>query len=111
MLHHVPTEALQDRLLAEARQVLRPGGVFAGFDGVSSFLFRFVHLGDTYMPVNPDTLGRRLEAAGFTDVVVERARARLRFCASRGYGGAEGIVSFGQKGQAIAERLAAGDSA
>jgi ubiquinone/menaquinone biosynthesis C-methylase UbiE len=36
MLHHVPTAALQDRLLAEARRVLRPGGVFAGFDAVGS---------------------------------------------------------------------------
>ena len=34
MLHHVPTAALQDRLFAEAFRVLRPGGVFAGSDGV-----------------------------------------------------------------------------
>jgi SAM-dependent methyltransferase len=79
MLHHVPTTALQDRLLAEARRVLRPGGVFAGFDGVGSFLFRLIHLGDTYTPVNPDTLGERLKAAGFADVAVERGRARFRF--------------------------------
>src|SRR5438067_10781825 len=65
MLHHVPTAALQDRLLAEARRVLRPGGIFAGFDGVGSFLFRLIHLGDTYNPVDPDKLGRRLEAVGF----------------------------------------------
>jgi SAM-dependent methyltransferase len=83
MLHHVPTAALQDRLLAEARRVLRPGGVFAGFDGTGSFLFRLVHLGDTYTPVNPDTFGRRLEAAGFADVAVERGRARFRFRATR----------------------------
>jgi SAM-dependent methyltransferase len=79
MLHHVPTAASQDRLLAEARRVLRPGGVFAGFDGVGSLLFRLIHLGDTYTPVNPDTFGRRLEAAGFADVAVERGRARFRF--------------------------------
>lgn len=84
MLHHVPTEALQDQLLAQARRVLRLGGVFAGFDGVGSFLFRLVHLGDTYMPVNPDTFGRRLEAAGFGDVAVERGRTRFRFRATRG---------------------------
>jgi SAM-dependent methyltransferase len=83
MLHHVPTAALQDRLLTETRRVLRPGGVFAGFDGVGSFLFRLVHLGDTYNPVDPDMLGRRLEAAGFADVAVERGRARFRFQATR----------------------------
>jgi SAM-dependent methyltransferase len=83
MLHHVPAPALQDRLLAEARRVLRAGGVFAGFDGVGSVLFRLIHLGDTYTPVDPDTLGRRLEAAGFTGVAVERGRARFRFWATR----------------------------
>jgi SAM-dependent methyltransferase len=82
MLHHVPSALLQDRLLAEARRVLRPGGVFAGFDGVGSFLFRLVHLGDTYTPVDPATFGRRLEAAGFADVAVERGRARFRFRAT-----------------------------
>jgi SAM-dependent methyltransferase len=79
MLHHVPSAALQDRLLAEARRVLRPGGVFAGFDGVASFLFGLIHVGDTYTPVNPDTFARRLEAAGFIYVAVERGRARFRF--------------------------------
>jgi SAM-dependent methyltransferase len=83
MLHHVPTVELQDRMLAEARRVLRPGGVFAGFDAVGSLPFRLIHLGDTYNPVNPDTFGRRLEAAGFADVAVERAWARFRFRATR----------------------------
>ena len=82
MLHHVPSAALQDRLLAEARRVLRPGCAFAGFDGVGSFVFRLIHLGDTYTPVDPGTFGRRLEAAGFTEVAVERAWARFRFRAS-----------------------------
>jgi SAM-dependent methyltransferase len=83
MLHHVPTAALQDRLLRVARRVLRPGGVFAGFDGVGSLLFRLIHLGDTYNSVEPGTLGRRLEAAGFTAVTVERGWARFRFRATR----------------------------
>ena len=30
MLHHVPSPALQNQLLAEVRRVFRPGGVFAG---------------------------------------------------------------------------------
>jgi SAM-dependent methyltransferase len=83
MLHHVPTATLQDRLLAEAWRVLRPGGIFAGFDGVASFLFRVIHLNDTYTPVNPDTFGRRLEAAGFASASVERGPGRFRFRATR----------------------------
>lgn len=83
MLHHVPTVALQDRLLAEASRVLRPGGVFAGFDGAGSLAFRLIHLGGPYMPVDPVTLALRLEAAGFADVTVERTGARFRFRAMR----------------------------
>jgi SAM-dependent methyltransferase len=82
MLHHVPTMAMQDRLLAEARRVLRPGGVFAGFDGIGSFLFRLIHLGDTYNPVDPRTLGQRLEGAGFTNVAIEIVRGGFRFRAT-----------------------------
>ncbi len=83
MLHHVPSAALQDRLLAEARRVLRPGGVFAGFDGVGSFLFRLIHVGDAYNPIEPGTFGRRLEVAGFAEVAVEREGARFRLRAVR----------------------------
>jgi SAM-dependent methyltransferase len=83
MLHHVPSAALQDQFLTEAWRVLRPGGVLAGFDGVDSFLFRAIHIRDTYTPVNPETLGHRLAAAHFAEVVVERGWARFRFCATR----------------------------
>ena len=83
MLHHVTTAAAQDGLLSEARRVLCPGGVFAGFDGVDSLLFRLVHLGDGYLPVEPGTFGRRLQAAGFTDVTIEQGRRRFRFQARR----------------------------
>jgi SAM-dependent methyltransferase len=83
MLHHVPSAAQQDCLLAEARRVLRPGGIFVGFDGVGSFLFRLIHLGDIYTPVDPGNFGRRLEVAGFVDVVVERGSSRFRFRATR----------------------------
>jgi len=83
MLHHVSTAAAQDCLLSEARRVLCPGGVFVGFDGVDSFLFRLVHLGDGYMPVDPRMFGKRLKAAGFTDVTVEQGCRRFRFRAKR----------------------------
>ncbi len=62
--------------------MLRSGGVFAGFDGIGSFVFRLIHLGDTYNPVAAETLGQ-LEAAGFADVAVERRKARFRFRATR----------------------------
>jgi len=83
MLHHVATAVAQDCLFSEARRVLCSGGVFVGFDGMDSLLFRLVHLGDRYMPVEPDTLGRRLLAAGFTDPTIEQGRRRFRFRAKR----------------------------
>jgi SAM-dependent methyltransferase len=79
MLHHVPTPPLQDRLFAEAFRVLRPGGIFAGIDGVPSLTFRVMHLGDTYNPVSPDTLPDRLRRAGFTDVAVSVAGGEQRW--------------------------------
>ncbi len=81
MLHHIPTAALQDQLLVEARRVLRPRGFFAGFDGVASLAFRIIHFGDVYTPVDPAAFRGRLEAAGFADVSVERESTRFRFCA------------------------------
>src|SRR5882757_3831772 len=45
MLHHVPTDALQDRIFAEAFRALRPGGVFAGSDSQPSVPFRLLHIG------------------------------------------------------------------
>ncbi|HZQ32560.1 MAG TPA: class I SAM-dependent methyltransferase [Mycobacterium sp.] len=71
MLHHVPTPALQDQMFAEAFRVLQPGGVFAGTDGVPSFLMRVSHIHDTYNPAIPDTLPDRLRRAGFSEVQVD----------------------------------------
>jgi len=80
MLHHVPTPRLQDRILAEARRVLGPGGVLAGSDSLVTTPFRLVHLGDVMVPVDPATLPGRLRAAGFDDVAVSTAAGRsLRF--------------------------------
>jgi ubiquinone/menaquinone biosynthesis C-methylase UbiE len=83
MLHHVPSPALQDRLLSEVARVLRPGGVFAGVDSVSSRSFRLLHLFDTMVVVDPRTFPKRLEAAGFRDVRVEVNQYAFRFRAHR----------------------------
>ena len=79
MLHHVPTAELQDRLFAEAFRVLRPGGVFAGSDSVTSLRFRILHFRDTCNTVSPQTLPDRLHAAGFHDVDVEVRAGRQRW--------------------------------
>lgn len=79
MLHHVPTTELQDRLFAEAFRVLRPGGVFAGSDGVPSLLFSLLHFRDICNPVPPKEMPDRLRAAGFTDVDVDVIPGRQRW--------------------------------
>ncbi len=79
MLHHVPSAALQDRLLAEVARVLRPGGTFAGVDSVSGCGFRLLHLFDTMLVVDPASFPKRLEAAGFVDVQVDINSYAFRF--------------------------------
>jgi SAM-dependent methyltransferase len=70
MLHHVPTTALQNAILAEAFRVLRPGGVFIGSDSLASDDLHHFHEGDTYLPVEPAALLTRLQTIGFTPVTV-----------------------------------------
>ncbi len=72
MLHHVPSSALQDRLLGETCRVLKPGGLFTGSDSTPTFVWNLAHLFDTRVPVDPDSFGGRLDAAGFVDVKVRR---------------------------------------
>jgi SAM-dependent methyltransferase len=91
MLHHVPSTAAQNRLLAEAARVLRPGGTFAGTDSLGTgLLFRLLHVGDTLVPIAPDGLPARLRAAGLTGEDVRRARRSFRFRAIKPYGVAAG---------------------
>lgn len=70
MLHHVPTVDLQDRLFAEVGRVLTPGARFVLADSLGSDELEQFHDGDTYNPVDPDTLPERLGEAGFDDIVV-----------------------------------------
>ncbi len=83
MLHHVHSSALQDQLFAQVIRVLKPGAIFAGTDSRSSLLFRLIHIGDTIVMVDPNTLGTRLERVGFRDVAVDANARRFRFRARR----------------------------
>ncbi|MCA1645378.1 MAG: class I SAM-dependent methyltransferase [Chloroflexi bacterium] len=85
MLHHVPSPAQQNRLLAELRRVLRRGGLLIGVDSIEGPEWRELHIGDTCVPVDPASLADRLAQAGFVDVDVQRATPeparRFRFSA------------------------------
>jgi len=70
MLHHVPTRALQDRILAEALRVLRPGGTLIGSDSLPSDGLHQFHEGDTYNPVEPAALLTRLQTLGFGEITI-----------------------------------------
>jgi SAM-dependent methyltransferase len=84
MLHHVPSRGLQDKLLREVGRILKPGGVFAGFDSRQSLRMRLLHIRDTLVPVDPKTLGARLEKAGFQDVFIDADERAFRFHARKG---------------------------
>lgn len=71
MLHHLPTVSLQDLLFSEVARVLRPGSAFVSSDSVASPDHEANHEGDTYNPIDPDTVGHRLEAAGFSAIQVK----------------------------------------
>lgn len=79
MLHHVPTSAAQDAVLAQSRRVLRDGGVLAGSDSATSLRFRLFHLFDTHNPVDPAFFESRLRTAGFSTAEVESVEGRFRF--------------------------------
>ncbi len=70
MLHHVPTLASQNKILAEALRVLRPGGVLIGSDSLASSDLHHFHSGDAYNPVDPASLLSRLQTVGFANITV-----------------------------------------
>ncbi|SRR5579871_4013294 len=83
MLHHVPTRRLQNQVLAEVFRVLRPGGFFVGSDSLQNLFMRMIHIGDTLVPVDPDTFGVRLQNAGFEVLEIQRNAQAFRFRARR----------------------------
>ena len=73
MLHHVIT---WEDALAEVSRILKPGGVFVGYDLTDTGLARWTHKvdGSAHRLIGPDQLVDRLAVAGFRDV-----RVRLSF--------------------------------
>jgi SAM-dependent methyltransferase len=70
MLHHIPTAAGQNKLLAEALRVLRPGGVLIGSDSLPSDGLHHFHAEDTYNPIEPAALLTRLQTLGFGQITI-----------------------------------------
>ena len=89
MLHHVPTAALQNKILAEALRVLRPGGALIASDSLASDGLHHFHEGDTYYPIDPGTVVGRLQTIGFGALTV-MIDDRLKFIARKPADGADG---------------------
>jgi len=83
MLHHLPSFELQNKLFAEVARLLRPGGVFAGTDSLKGHSMKLIHLFDTMVLVDPQTLPQRLIAAGFENVQVDLNPYAFRFRARK----------------------------
>lgn len=71
MLHHLKSIELQDRVFAEIRRVLRPGGIFLAFDIPDAWIHRIGHIKSTFVPVDPSTAPRRVLRAGLSQVTME----------------------------------------
>ncbi|MCW2759664.1 MAG: hypothetical protein JWO46_3410 [Nocardioidaceae bacterium] len=70
MLHHVPTVALQNQVLAEALRVLKPGGTLIASDSLPSSDLHDFHVGDVYNPIDPASLYTRLSTVGFGAITI-----------------------------------------
>ena len=83
VLHHMPSSAHQDAVFAELGRVLAPGGLFVGTDALDNERTRGGHEDDTFIAVDPDTLGNRLEKGGVTLTNLDQGEYQFRFVATR----------------------------
>ena len=62
--------------------MLQPGGIFIGIDAHPEALkSRFVHLGDTILPIRAESLTAELHAAGFTGTDILSGGRKFKFLA------------------------------
>jgi SAM-dependent methyltransferase len=83
MLHHLPTQQIQNMAFAEIRRVLRPGGVLLAFEIQDGWLHRVGHIRSTFVPIEPAVVSARLRVAEFSQTEVEVRRRGFRIRAIR----------------------------
>jgi SAM-dependent methyltransferase len=83
VLHHVPSAGLQDEVFRELFRVLQRSGHLLASDALDEEGTRRRHVGDVFVPLDPERLPERLAAAGFTDVAVHTGGYDLRFHARK----------------------------
>lgn len=83
MLHHMPEPQMQDDLFAEVHRMLHAGGRFFGTDAIDHEVIREFHVDDIFVPVDPATLGARIEAAGFVTTDISSTDYEVRFKATK----------------------------
>ena len=82
MLHHIAPAEAQDQVFSELARVLRPSSVLVAVDGTYNEGTAAFPEGDTYNPIDPGDLERRLGRAGFGDIEV-RTSDLLWMCTAR----------------------------
>lgn len=87
VLHHIWPHEAQQRMVAEAYRVLRPGGAFFGIDACpEAFRSRIVHYGDRILPVDRSAMLATCEDVGFERPRTDDRGHKFRFYAARPIG-------------------------
>ena len=83
LVKHHPAGARDEQHRCQAEPSIGRLAVFVATDSRDLDIIRAGHVDDTFVPLDPDTLGGRLEAVGFTNVAVEVGDYQLRFNATK----------------------------
>jgi len=83
MLHHLTSNALQDRAFAEIFRVLQPGGRFFAFEIQDGWFQRLGHWRSTFVPLDPSTVAARLARVGLSDARIDVQPRAFRLRAAR----------------------------